>query len=72
MLDRLSPQQKEIVLLIAQAFSDKEIAHELGINRIAVSSELRRIRDKFGLKNRVALALAVDKELRGEYIIPGI
>jgi DNA-binding CsgD family transcriptional regulator len=59
MLDlyHLSPAQKRIAELVAQAYPNREIARRLRIKEQSVRNELSRIFKKMGVWNRVELAL---------------
>jgi DNA-binding CsgD family transcriptional regulator len=59
MLDlyKLSPAQKRIAELVAQAYPNREIARRLKIKEQSVRNELSRIFKKMGVWNRVELAL---------------
>jgi len=54
---RLSPAQKRIAELVAQAYPNREIARRLKIKEQSVRNELSRIFKKTGVWNRVELAL---------------
>jgi DNA-binding CsgD family transcriptional regulator len=56
-LYRLSPAQKRIAELVAQAYPNREIARKLRIKEQSVRNELSRIFKKMGVWNRVELAL---------------
>lgn len=53
--ERLTPREQEILLLIAQGLSDKEIAAQLVISPSTVQSHRWRIMDKLDLHNRAEL-----------------
>jgi DNA-binding NarL/FixJ family response regulator len=53
----LSPAQKRIALLVAQAHPNREIARRLKIKEQSVRNELSRIFKKMHVRNRVELAL---------------
>lgn len=55
MMAQLSPREQQIVRLIGEGLSDKEIAHALGLSVRTVEGHLARIRDKTGLGARGAL-----------------
>lgn len=61
-LYRLSPAQKRIADLVAQAYPNREIARKLKIKEQSVRNELSRIFRKMGIWNRVELALLLRKE----------
>ena len=48
----LSPREKEIFLLLAEGYSNKEIADELVISPSTVHSHRSNLMDKLGLNNR--------------------
>jgi DNA-binding CsgD family transcriptional regulator len=56
---QLSPQQARIVALILHGKQDKEIAVELGLNRYTIRTYLRRVFDRTGLEDRMALVLHI-------------
>jgi DNA-binding CsgD family transcriptional regulator len=60
-LYRLSPAQKRIAALVAQAYPNREIARRIKIKEQSVRNELSRIFKKMGVWNRVELALLMRK-----------
>ncbi|MCB9751540.1 MAG: response regulator [Myxococcales bacterium] len=54
-LDGLSEREREIVTLLVQGRSVKEIAYELGVARTTVSTHRKRILDKLGLQDLPSL-----------------
>ena len=64
-LYQLSPAQKRIAGLVAQAYPNKEIARLLKIKEQSVRNELSRIFKKMGVWNRVELALLMRKDEEG-------
>jgi DNA-binding CsgD family transcriptional regulator len=56
-LYHLSPAQKRIAQLVAQAYPNREIARRLKIKEQSVRNEISRIFKKMGVWNRVELAL---------------
>jgi len=56
-LSHLSPAQRRIAELVAQAYPNREIARKLKIKEQSVRNELSRIFKKMGVWNRVELAL---------------
>jgi DNA-binding CsgD family transcriptional regulator len=52
---RLSAREREVLRLVAQGLSDKQIARELGIGVASVSTYLQRIADKTGVQRRAGL-----------------
>ena len=53
----LSPREMEILQLIAQGYSNKEIAHELGISRQTVKNHMTSILRKLSVNDRTQAAL---------------
>jgi len=54
---RLTPAQKRIAELVAQAYPNREIARKLKIQEQSVRNELSRVFKKLGIWKRVELAL---------------
>jgi DNA-binding CsgD family transcriptional regulator len=52
---RLSPREREIVLLVAQGHPTKAIARHLGISIWTVATHLRRIFARLGVGSRAAM-----------------
>ena len=62
--DGLTPRELEVLRLLVDGWSDKEIAAALGIGRRTVSHHVATIRDKLGAPSRTAdAALAVRDRL---------
>jgi len=49
---RMSPRQEEILTLIANGLTDKEIALQLGLRQRTVRTHLERLYARHGLHNR--------------------
>jgi DNA-binding NarL/FixJ family response regulator len=62
---RFSPRQTEIVQLIAQGYSDKQIAAALGVSKRTVRTQLERLYAANGLHCRAQAAhvLAVTRAI---------
>lgn len=56
-LDRLSPREMEIFLLIAQSMSNKQIAKDLDIAETTVKVHVQHIMKKLGFTSRVQIAV---------------
>src|SRR5476649_1212593 len=67
-LFNLSPAQKRIAELVAQAYPNREIARRLRIKEQSVRNELSRIFKKMGVWNRVELALLMRDGQSGEHL----
>lgn len=53
----LTQREREILELLSQGHSNKEIAIELGISEFTVRGHLHRVFDKTGVRSRVCLVL---------------
>jgi ATP/maltotriose-dependent transcriptional regulator MalT len=51
----LSPREHQVALLVARGFSNKEVAHELGITDGTVKTHVHKIFQKLGVRNRTAM-----------------
>ena len=58
-VEELTARQREIVLLIAQGLSNKEIARRLNITEGTVKTHLHNIYHHLGIRNRIALSAFV-------------
>ena len=63
--NNLTPWQKRIAELVAQAYPNREIARKLQIKEQSVRNELSRIFKKMGVWNRVELALLMRNDPAG-------
>jgi DNA-binding CsgD family transcriptional regulator len=57
----LTPIQREILELVAQGASDKQIAYELHLSSHAVDYHMRQLRRRFAVRNRVQLTQAATR-----------
>jgi DNA-binding NarL/FixJ family response regulator len=55
--DVLSAREREVVVLAAKGFANKEIARQLSVAEGTVKIHLHRIYQKLGVKSRFALAV---------------
>lgn len=63
-LNGLSPREKEVLCLVAQGASNKEIATQCYISETTAKAHLRRILEKLDVKNRAqAAAVGISKGL---------
>ena len=61
----LSQREREIVVLVAQGFKNKEVAERMFISEQTVKNHLHNIFDKLGVSDRLELALyAIHKNIR--------
>jgi len=52
----LTTREHQVALLVARGFSNREVAHELGITRGTVKLHIHNIFKKLGVRNRTTLA----------------
>ena len=50
----LSPREREVLALIALGMTDRQIADELIVSRVTISTHVAHILDKLGVPNRTA------------------
>jgi DNA-binding CsgD family transcriptional regulator len=55
-VDSLTKREKEILVLIAQGLTDKEIADIIFLSPLTVITHRKNILSKLGLKNKVEIA----------------
>ena len=60
-LEQLSPKEQEVTKLVANGYSNKDIAEKMGIQIVTVKKHLVSIFDKLHVKDRVSLAIMVNK-----------
>jgi DNA-binding NarL/FixJ family response regulator len=60
----LTKRENQIVKLVADGFSNRELAHKLSLSEQSVSDHLVRIYEKLGISSRVELVLSCPKENR--------
>src|SRR5262249_17490765 len=56
-LKLLTPREEQVVALVADGLSNREIAHELSLTEHTVKKYLFRIFEKLGISSRVELVL---------------
>ncbi len=54
---QLSQREREIIILIAQGYKNKEIAEKMFITEQTVKNHLHNVFDKLGVSDRLELAL---------------
>ena len=60
-LKQLSPKEQEVAKFIADGYSNKDIADKMNIQTITVKKHLSSIFDKLHIKDRVSLAIMINK-----------
>jgi two-component system, NarL family, nitrate/nitrite response regulator NarL len=59
----LTPREGEVVHLLAEGMSTREISHKVGVTEHTIRNYLSNIYDKVGVSSRVELALyAITRE----------
>ena len=61
-LEKLSPKEQEVAKLVARGYSNKEIAQEMAIQLITVKKHLGAIFEKLHIRDRVSLAILLNKK----------
>jgi two-component system, NarL family, nitrate/nitrite response regulator NarL len=69
-LSRLTPREHEIVLLIEEGLSNKQIARRLQIELTTVKNHVHHILEKLGVGGRDAVAAWLREEIRHEHAEP--
>ena len=59
---RMTARRREVAALVLQALTDREIASRLGIADKTAERHTMQLRALYGARNRVALALALQRE----------
>jgi DNA-binding CsgD family transcriptional regulator len=62
--DRLTPRELQIAILVANGNYNKQIADHIHISEWTVSSHLRRIYAKLGVRTRAAMVARVVRDIR--------
>jgi len=57
----LTPRQQEVLALIADGHSNKEIAHRIGTSEGTVKAHITAIMRALGVRNRIQLLLAAEQ-----------
>jgi DNA-binding CsgD family transcriptional regulator len=69
-VERLSAREHQVALLVAHGFSNKDVAHELGITDGTVKLHVHNIFQKLGVRNRTAiyvwLAIGLDNQRQAQ------
>jgi len=67
-MDRLTPREYEVAMLLARGFSNRKIARELGLTTGTVKLHMHKVLQKLDVKSRSEAMLMILREDRG----PGI
>lgn len=60
-LNYLSPREKEVLLLIVQAFDNRQMANRLAVSEQTIRNYVSHIYSKLGSKNRMAIIRAIER-----------
>jgi DNA-binding NarL/FixJ family response regulator len=58
-MDRLTPRQYQVAMLVARGLSNREVARQLGLNHGTVKLHVHEIFRKLGLKSRFEVIVMV-------------
>jgi DNA-binding NarL/FixJ family response regulator len=53
----LTPREKQVIVLVVAGYTNKDIAHKLGVSEQAIKHHVANIFDKLGVLNRLELSL---------------
>ncbi|MCA9634321.1 MAG: response regulator transcription factor [Myxococcales bacterium] len=60
-LPQLTPAEREIATLLAEGWSNSDIARHRGVSPRTVANQVQRIFDKLGVSSRVAVQNAIER-----------
>jgi DNA-binding CsgD family transcriptional regulator len=66
---KLSAREREILLSVADGYSSKEIARDLGISPRTVECHVEHIKAKLGVRNRASLAARAASMIMWEELV---
>ena len=64
-IDKLTPREREILLLVSQRLGDKEIAQHLNLSPRTVQNHLHRAYEKLGVSDRLQAARMLSNSYSG-------
>jgi DNA-binding NarL/FixJ family response regulator len=64
-MNRLTPKEQQIAMLVAQGMTNKEIAQRLGSSPFTVRNQVKVIMRKLELKNRIQVAYLIGRHQNG-------
>ena len=64
-MNRLTPKEQQIAMLVAQGMTNKEIAQRLGSSPFTVRNQVKVIIQKLELKNRIQVAYLIGQYQNG-------
>jgi DNA-binding CsgD family transcriptional regulator len=53
----LTPREKQVIVFVVAGYTNKDIAHELGVSEQTIKHHVANIFDKLGVSNRLELSL---------------
>jgi DNA-binding NarL/FixJ family response regulator len=65
-MNRLTPKEQQIAMLVAQGLTNKEIAQRLGSSPFTVRNQVKIIIRKLELKNRIQVAYLIGQHHNGQ------
>jgi ATP/maltotriose-dependent transcriptional regulator MalT len=63
---KVSDREREVILLVVEGLSNKEIARRLRIAEGTVKLHLHNVYGKLGVSNRTALVASIDRQIRNK------
>jgi two-component system nitrate/nitrite response regulator NarP len=61
-MDRLTPREYQVAILVARGLSNGEVAHQLGISLGTVKLHMHKVIEKLGVKSRSKAILMILQE----------
>jgi DNA-binding NarL/FixJ family response regulator len=66
-MNKLTPKEQQIAILVAQGMTNKEIAQRLGSSPFTVRNQVKVIIRKLELKNRIQVAYLIGQHQNGQH-----
>jgi DNA-binding NarL/FixJ family response regulator len=65
-MNKLTPKEQQIAMMVAQGLTNKEIAQQLGSSPFTVRNQVKIIIRKLELKNRIQVAYLIGQHQNGQ------
>jgi DNA-binding NarL/FixJ family response regulator len=66
-MNKLTPKEQQIAILVAQGLTNKEIAQRLGSSPFTIRNQVKVIIRKLELKNRIQVAYLIGQYQNGHH-----